>query len=143
MDNLFLKIARKESPSHPIYEDDLVYAFLDIEPYSEGHTLIVPKKYCPDIESIDQEAAMAILMAAKKVAIALRKLYNYNGVILHQVNGEHAQEIRHFHMHVYGSLPDSTEHFYKTLPAETRQRKKIFSEIAEKISAEILRRSSI
>lgn len=130
MDNLFLKIAGKELPSYPIYEDDLVYAFLDIEPYSKGHTLIVPKKYCPDIESLDDKTAIAVLMAAKRIVIALRILYTYEGVILHQVNGEKAQEVRHFHMHVYGTLPEHSEHFYKTLPSESSQRENIFQEIS-------------
>ena len=135
MDNIFLKIARKELPSYPVYENDLVYAFLDIQPYSKGHTLIVPKKYCPDIETLDEETAAAVLMAAKKIAVALRHLYAYEGVILHQVNGEKAQEVRHFHMHVYGTLPPDVKHFYKTLPSEPEQREEIFQKIAGDIHA--------
>ena len=134
MDNIFLKIVRKELPSYPVYEDDSVYAFLDIEPHSRGHTLIVPKKYCPDIESIDDQTATAVLMTAKKIVIALRSLYAYEGVVLHQVNGEKAQDVRHFHMHVYGTLPKDREHFYKTLPPEPLQREYIFRKISEDMS---------
>lgn len=134
MDNIFLKIVRKELPSHPVYEDDSVYAFLDIEPYSKGHALIVPKKHCLDIESLDGKTAAAILMAAKKITIALRSLYKYEGIVLHQVNGEKAQEVRHFHMHVYGTLPSGAIHFYKTLPKNHDERKIVFSEIANEMS---------
>lgn len=134
MDNIFLKIVRKELPSYPVYEDDFVYAFLDIEPYSKGHVLIVPKKYCPDIESLDDKTATSILMAAKKITIALRSLYKYEGVVLHQVNGEKAQEVRHFHIHVYGTLPKDATHFYKTLPENNDKRKIALSTIAQEMS---------
>lgn len=134
MNNIFLKIARKELPSYPVYEDDYVYAFLDIKPYSKGHTLIVPKKYCPDIESLDDKTATAVLMVAKRITIALRSLYAYEGVVLHQVNGEKAQEIRHFHMHVYGTLPKDSTHFCKTLPEGHKEREDLFLAIAREIS---------
>jgi len=143
MDNIFLKIASKELPSYPVYEDDFVYAFLDIEPYSKGHTLVVPKKYCPDIESIDAETAVAVLMTAKKITIALRNLYGYEGTVLHQVNGEHAQDVRHFHMHVYGTLPEPVEHFYKTLPSDPLQREKSFRDISVEISEYIASREDV
>lgn len=134
MDNIFLKIVRKELPSYLVYEDDYVYAFLDIKPYSKGHTLIVPKKYCPDIESLDDKTATAVLMAAKKITIALRSLFTYEGIVLHQVNGEKAQEIRHFHMHVYGTLQKDAIHFYKTLPENYKERDALLSTIAQDIS---------
>ena len=133
MDNIFLKIVKKELSSYPVYEDDSVYAFLDIKPYSKGHTLIVPKKYCPDIESLDDKSATAILMTAKKIVIVLRSLYMYEGVVLHQVNGEKAQEVRHFHMHVYGTLPKNSIHFYKTLPENLEKRKNVLSAIAQEM----------
>ncbi len=132
--NTFLKIAAKELPSYPIYEDDSVYAFLDIEPYSRGHTLIVPKKYCPDIDGLDDRTAAAVLMAAKKIVAALRGLYMYDGVVLHQVNGEHAQEVRHFHMHVYGTSSENAPHFYKALPNNRAEKEVLFSTTAQEIS---------
>ena len=141
MDNLFLKIARKEEPSYSIYENDQIYAFLDIEPVSAGHTLIVPKTYCPDIESLEPEMAAAILIAAKKVVTALRNLYGYEGIVIHQVNGEKAQDIRHFHMHVYGTLPKNAEPFYKELHQEPDEKEKIFQKISEKMSKFILKES--
>ena len=132
--NTFLKIVSKELPSFAVYENDLIYAFLDTEPYSKGHTLIVPKEYCPDIENLDEKTATAILMAAKRIVAVLRTLYGYGGVVLHQVNGQHAQDVRHFHMHVYGTLSEGDSHFYKTLPNNQLERKSIFSSIAEEMS---------
>lgn len=45
-DCLFCKIIEKEIPSYPVYEDEMVYAFLDITQTTKGHTLIIPKKTC-------------------------------------------------------------------------------------------------
>ena len=52
MDCLFCKIINGEIPSYKIYEDDLVYAFLDVNPKENGHTLIVPKKHYTDYLSL-------------------------------------------------------------------------------------------
>lgn len=65
-------------------------------------------------------------MAAKKIARALRTTYGYKGLILHQVNGAGAQDIRQFHMHVYGSLAKDIDYFYKTLPNNELKRATIF-----------------
>lgn len=137
MDNIFLKIIRREAPSYPVYEDRWAFAFLDIEPYSKGHTLIVPKSPCPDIAALDEQTASAILMAAKKVVIALQKRYGYNGIVLHQVNGETAQEIRQFHLHVYGTLSPGSPHYFTTLPREPFERETLFSSIAKELSSTI------
>ena len=48
MDCLFCKIIKGEIPSYKIYEDDLVMAFLDVNPHANGHTLIIPKKHYDD-----------------------------------------------------------------------------------------------
>ena len=53
MDCLFCKIIAGEIPSHKIYEDDKTFAFLDISPISEGHTLVVPKNHFQYVEEMD------------------------------------------------------------------------------------------
>lgn len=97
----------------------------------------MPKNYCPDIESLDEETAAAILMTAKKIVTAIHILYSYDGIVLHQVNGEKAQDVRHFHMHVYGTLAKNAEPFYKTLPTNPHQREKILEGISQIMSGEI------
>jgi histidine triad (HIT) family protein len=134
MDNLFLQIVRREKPSYGVYEDEQVYAFLDIEPHSKGHTLVVPKRPCADIEEIDGPLGATILLAAQKVVKALRTLYDYEGVVLHQVNGEQAQEIRHFHLHVYGTLRIDDEQYFKQLPINEKKRHEQLEQIATEIS---------
>ena len=74
-DSIFTKIIKGEIPSHKIYEDDKTYAFLDIHPASEGHTLVVAKKqveFVWDLEDVDYAALMSTV---KKVAYRLRAVY--------------------------------------------------------------------
>ena len=71
-DSLFSKIINGEIPSHKIYEDDDVYAFLDIHPITPGHTLVVPKKQVPFVWDLAPEDYSKLTDAAQKVALHLR-----------------------------------------------------------------------
>ena len=61
MDCIFCKIIKGEIPSYKIFEDDLVLAFLDIHPDTNGHILIIPKKHYVDIMDLDAETRNHIL----------------------------------------------------------------------------------
>ena len=67
MNCIFCKIANKEIPSFTVYEDDIVYAFLDVNPDSDGHTLIIPKKHFTDLDDIDLETLNHINKISKKI----------------------------------------------------------------------------
>ena len=99
MDCLFCKIINGEVPSYTIYEDEFVKCFLDIDPISEGHTLIVPKKHFTDIHDIDMEYLTKILETAKKISSLLEEKLNPSGIRLLQNNGS-IQDIKHFHIHL-------------------------------------------
>lgn len=99
MDCVFCKIVKGEIPSYKIYENDKVYAFLDINPYSPGHTLIVPKEHTLDIDSIDDNMLMEVMKAARIVANKLTDKLKCEGFTLIQNNG-FVQEVKHFHLHV-------------------------------------------
>ena len=103
MDCLFCKIINKEIPSYKIYEDEIVYAFLDINPDSVGHTLIVPKKHYLDLNDIDINTLKHIMEIAKLLKKRIEEKLNCDGLTLIQNNGE-IQEIKHFHLHL--------KHFY-------------------------------
>ena len=66
MDCLFCKIVNGDIPSYKIYEDEIVYAFLDINPDSNGHTLIIPKKHFLDLDEIDIEDVAPLVNITKK-----------------------------------------------------------------------------
>ena len=86
MDCLFCKIANGEIPSYKIYEDDIVLAFLDINPDSDGHTLIIPKKHFKDLDDIDDETLNHVNKIAKKLKKLLEEKLNCDGMSLLQNN---------------------------------------------------------
>ena len=99
MDCIFCKIANGEIPSFKIYEDDKVFAFLDINPDSDGHTLIIPKKHFKDLDDIDLETLNHINTVSKDIKKLLEEKLNIAGLSLLQNNGS-AQEVKHYHLHL-------------------------------------------
>lgn len=99
MNCIFCKIANGEIPSYKVYEDDIVLAFLDANPDSDGHTLIVPKKHFTDLDDIDLDTLKNINNASKKIKKTLEDKLGCIGISLLQNNGS-AQEVKHYHMHL-------------------------------------------
>lgn len=99
MDCIFCKIISGEIPSYTIYEDDIVKVFLDVNPISNGHALIIPKKHYDNIYDIDLETLKHIEMISKKVGKLLKEKMGCIGITRFQ-NNEYGQEIKHYHMHI-------------------------------------------
>jgi len=98
-DCLFCKIASGEIPSKTIYEDDLVKVFLDINPVSNGHVLIIPKKHYENFLDVDDEIILHSREVAKKVYVLLKEKINAHGLTIVQ-NNFHGQEVKHYHIHL-------------------------------------------
>ena len=73
MSSIFSKIAAGEIPSYKIAENDEFYAFLDINPMSKGHTLVIPKKEIDYIFDIDDELLGRMMVFSKKIATAIKE----------------------------------------------------------------------
>lgn len=71
-ESIFTKIVKGDIPSHKIYEDDKVLAFLDIHPVQPGHTLVIPKKQVEFVWDLSEEDYQAVMLAAKKIALQMR-----------------------------------------------------------------------
>src|SRR5574344_2792845 len=99
MDCLFCKIIENEIPSKTIYEAEQVKVIMDVNPTSNGHTLIIPKKHIVDFEEMDNETLSYINDTAKKVKKILYKALNPDGLVL-LVNYGLPQEIKHYHLHL-------------------------------------------
>jgi histidine triad (HIT) family protein len=98
---IFCKIARNEAPASIVYEDTDVMAFVDIRPVSEGHTLIIPKKHYVDIYDTPDQLLAALHVIVKKIAVAIKRVTNADGISIVQQNGKAAgQDIFHIHVHV-------------------------------------------
>ena len=100
-DCIFCKIIAGEIPSFKIYEDSETFAFMDINPANEGHALVIPKEHARDVYSVSDSAIAETVKTAKKIAAAVDKTLNLEGLNLLQCNGPAAaQSVMHFHMHV-------------------------------------------
>ncbi len=99
MNCIFCKIINKEIPSYTVYEDEKVLVFLDANPDSNGHLLIIPKKHILDLDSMDSETFAHIIEVAKKMKKLLEERLNIDGLTLIQNNG-YVQEVKHFHLHL-------------------------------------------
>lgn len=97
-DCLFCKIINKEIPSELIYEDDLVLVFLDINPTTNGDTLIIPKDHYKDMLEIPSNILNHMHEITKKLYSIYKEKLNCCGLTL-STNLEYGQEIKHFHIH--------------------------------------------
>ena len=98
---IFCKIINGEIPSTKIYEDELVYAFLDISPINFGHTLVIPKEHHESASTIPEETAGRMFKVASRIGIVLKRREEYDAYNLHLADGTAAgQVVMHAHMHV-------------------------------------------
>jgi len=101
MENLFLQIIAGELPSTKVYEDEHTLVILDINPHSKGHLLVMPKKKHRNIFDIPDETLCEMIKITKKLALAVVKTLNADGVNFHMNNEEAAgQEVMHAHIHI-------------------------------------------
>ena len=103
MDNncIFCKIINNEIPSKKIYEDDDFLAMLDIAPATKGHVLIVPKEHAETMTELSDEKLSKILVLAKKIIAAMKKVHSFTDYNIIQNNGRLAgQTVNHYHMHL-------------------------------------------
>jgi histidine triad (HIT) family protein len=100
MDCLFCRIVAGEIPSRQVYADDVAIAFLDINPWHVGHTLVVPRRHVPDLLT-DPDAFTEIAPAVTATAALLSRRLGADGLNLLTSSGATAgQEVFHLHVHV-------------------------------------------
>jgi len=98
---IFCKIVRGEIPSFKVYEDERVYAFADINPITDGHTLIIPKAHAENLWEMSEKNITAVGRASQKIAAALQKVLGPVGIAVLQLNGKVVnQVVMHYHMHL-------------------------------------------
>ena len=132
---IFCQIAKHEAPAHIVHEDELVMAILDIDPISDGHVLIIPKKDVPDLHSLDSETGQRVMEIAKILAGAIEQEFGFDGSMIMEVNGAF-QEVPHFHLHVFGRKKNNDITF--RYPKNTNSEKKHLGENADKLRAKLI-----
>ncbi len=100
-DCIFCKIINGELPSAKVYEDEHVYAFLDISQVSKGHTLVIPKIHTRNIYDTPSEVAKELFANVPAIANAIKKAYNPIGMNILNNNEKAAnQAVFHLHFHL-------------------------------------------
>lgn len=99
--NIFAKILRGEIPSHRVYEDDAVIAFMDVMPQGQGHTLVVPRAPSRNLLDADPATFERLFAVVQKVARAVKKAFSADGVTILQFNEPASgQSVYHLHVHI-------------------------------------------
>ena len=133
-DCIFCKIVRGEIPSFKVYEDDRVFAFEDINPISEGHTLIIPKAHTENLWEISEEDLTAIHRVSRKLVHAIKKAIEPDGVAVLQLNGRAVnQDVMHYHLHLIprkSSAPELKMTRWEMIPGDMDAIKAIGEKIA-------------
>ena len=105
MPTIFTRIIKGEIPSHKVYEDEQVFAFLDINPLSRGHTLVIPKEERVTLDQLSEEASAALGRALPRIARAVLKATGATAFNVLQNNGPLAhQVVPHVHFHIIPRL---------------------------------------
>lgn len=106
-DCVFCRVVAGTLESSPVYEDEDVLAFMDIQPVTDGHLLVIPKRHAAYLADMDERLGMSLFRVGQRLAAALRSSgLPCEGVNLFLADGEAAfQEVFHVHLHVFPRTP--------------------------------------
>ena len=104
-DCIFCKIINGESTCRKVYEDDLILGIMDIDPFCDGHILLIPKKHYTDMMELDETVLTHINNVAKKLTpIIMQKLGKVSMTVSY--NYGEKQKVKHFHTHLLPNIDD-------------------------------------
>jgi histidine triad (HIT) family protein len=117
---IFCEILKGNSPASYTYQDDTVVAFMDIQPITPGHMLVVPRAHAVLMAELEETVAMRSFRVARQLGALARTTLGAVGVNLFVMDGEAAfQDVPHFHVHVIPRYPK--DGFGLTFPAKYSQ----------------------
>ena len=117
-DCIFCKIVAGELPSETVQEDQHTVAFMDVNPWTRGHALVIPRNHSPNIYEVSDEDLQHTAIAAKQLAVRVKERLRCDGVNLLNASEPAAwQSVFHFHMHVIPRYDDDP----LELPVRPRQ----------------------
>jgi histidine triad (HIT) family protein len=129
--NIFAKILRGELPCHKVFEDEKVFAFLDIMPRAPGHTLVLPKAPARNILDVSSADLAEVMNVVQRVAKASLQIFAADGVTVQQFNeAAGGQVVFHLHVHV---IPRKQGVAMKP-PASVREVPEVLAEQAKKLA---------
>jgi len=105
----FCDVVNTRIEPYKVYEDDQTLAFLDLEPASRGHSLVLPKFHARELTELDEEQTAHLFNAVRKVAAAIDARLRPDGLNIFQAAGSgDGEEISHLHVHVIPRYTDDT-----------------------------------
>lgn len=128
--SVFTRIVSGEIPCYKVYEDEHVFAFLDINPVKPGHVLIVPKVEVDQFYEVPEPYYLAVFAAAKKIAPAIREAVGS----LRIATVVAGFDVPHFHYHLIPADSMSDIDFSKTKKLEPAEMEKIRAKIASRVA---------
>jgi len=137
MECIFCKIVDGEIPAVKVLDEERVVAFMDINPSSKGHMLVVPKNHAENIFEIPESDLTALIKAVKRCAKAVKEALNAEGITILQLNGKASDQIvPHLHIHIIprwknDGLPISS---WEMKPGDMEEIKNIAREVQEHLS---------
>lgn len=136
---IFCKIAEGSIPSAKIYEDELVYAFLDLGPINYGHALVIPKEHHESSSTIPENVAGRMFKVASRIGIALKRKLDYDAFNLHLADGTAAgQVVMHAHLHVVPrGVEDGFRWNWRQLKYPENRMAEIAEELAPRVAADL------
>ena len=129
---IFCKIVNKEIPAKIIYEDENTLAFLDINPRSKGHTLVIPKEHYETFDELPEETAVNLTKTIKKVVNILKSLNPDGYNILNNNKPIAGQEVPHVHFHIIPRYNTEQDEIIKFSEPITVDLDELLNEIKEK-----------
>jgi len=116
-DCIFCQIVKGEAEASFVHQDDTVVAFMDIQPITHGHMLVVPREHAVLMHDVNETVSMRAFKVARQLAELARQTLGASGVNLFVADGEVAfQDVPHFHVHVIPRYPN--DGFGLTFPRE-------------------------
>jgi len=138
MDCIFCKIVAGEIPAVTVLDEESVVAFMDINPSSKGHLLVVPKNHAENIFEISESDLATLIIAVKRCAKAAKEALKAEGITILQLNGKASDQIvPHLHIHIIprwknDGLPISS---WEMKPGDMEEINTIAQEIKKNITA--------
>lgn len=134
--SIFTMIIEGQIPCHKVYEDELVFAFLDINPFSSGHTLVVPKEPARTLDQLSDESAGALGRVLPRISKAVLEATGAKEFNVLQNNGQNAfQSVFHVHFHIIPKFEDGTglSWPFKSQPLDNEEASSLAKSISELI----------
>jgi histidine triad (HIT) family protein len=129
-DCIFCRIVRGEAPCSLVCEDELTLVFMDIQPVSRGHTLVITREHFENLYETSEEAIVAVARASRLLAPAIRQVTAPDGLRVFQLNGAAAgQTVFHYHMHLIPRFTGQADRFPGRVQADPTELAAVAAEI--------------